>query len=133
MLANYFLDRLANQLDTVPALACDAIDRLLEYSWPGNVRELEHLISAAAAMATGTEIHAVDLQLPFSERSADALDVSALLDLPLSEAKESFERAAITAALQKYAGNISAAARQLGIHRQSLQRKMAQLGIGRTS
>jgi DNA-binding NtrC family response regulator len=51
----------------------------------------------------------------------------------LTEAKEklveSFERTAIQAALDQHGGNISAAARQLGIHRQNLQQKLSQLGI----
>ena len=55
--------------------------------------------------------------------------------LPLSDAKakliEDFERAMIEAALERHAGNVSAAARELGIHRQNLQQKMAQLGIER--
>ncbi|HVU90097.1 MAG TPA: helix-turn-helix domain-containing protein [Pirellulales bacterium] len=44
---------------------------------------------------------------------------------------ESFERAMITSALSQHGGNISAAARQLGIHRQNLQQKLNQLGIAR--
>ena len=55
--------------------------------------------------------------------------------LPLTEAKaqlvEQFERSAIEAALSANGDNISAAARQLGLHRQSLQQKMQQLGISR--
>ena len=58
------------------------------------------------------------------------------MELPLTEAKtrlvDAFERAMITAALEKHGGNVSAAARQLGIHRQNLQQKMAQLGILRS-
>ena len=54
--------------------------------------------------------------------------------LPLSEAKrlfvESFERTFIEAALQRNHGNVSATARSLGLHRQSLQRKLAQLKLG---
>jgi ActR/RegA family two-component response regulator len=59
----------------------------------------------------------------------------ALAGLPLNTAKaqlvEWFERSRITAALAACDGNISAAARALGLHRQSLQQKMAQLGIAR--
>jgi ActR/RegA family two-component response regulator len=59
----------------------------------------------------------------------------ALAGLPLNTAKaqlvEWFERSRITAALATCDGNISAAARELGLHRQSLQQKMAQLGIAR--
>jgi DNA-binding NtrC family response regulator len=66
-----------------------------------------------------------------AERTGDTFED--LLDLPLPEAKaqlvDTFEHRAITVALQNHAGNISAAARQLGIHRQSLQQKIAQLGI----
>ena len=46
---------------------------------------------------------------------------------------ENFERARIAAALDRSQGNITAAARELGIHRQSLQQKMGQLGIKRAS
>ncbi len=84
-------------------------------------------------MAADGLIRAGDL--PMSS-SADNLSHDAfadLLDLPLTEAKaklvESFEQHAIARALQNHAGNVSAAARQLGIHRQSLQQKIAQLGI----
>jgi DNA-binding NtrC family response regulator len=101
------------------------------------VRELEHAITGAATMATGAEIRAADL--PIGGGSAgygDAeLAFANYLGLPLTEAKErlveTFERATIAAALDQQAGNISAAARQLGIHRQSLQQKMDQLGIRR--
>ncbi len=55
--------------------------------------------------------------------------------MPLTEAKERlcewFERQSIGRALDQHAGNISAAARQLGVHRQSLQKKMDQLDITR--
>jgi len=57
------------------------------------------------------------------------------MHLPLTEAKEklveAFERERILAALENNQGNVSAAARELGIHRQSLQQKMAQLEIKR--
>jgi DNA-binding NtrC family response regulator len=86
-------------------------------------------------MASGPEITATDLRLPVTAVSHDNLDFGPLLELPFSEAKEklieSFERTMITAALSQHDGNVSAAARQLGIHRQSLQQKMAQLGISR--
>jgi DNA-binding NtrC family response regulator len=118
-------------------LAPDAIDRLLTHTWPGNVRELEHVVTAAAAMASGDEIRAVDLPLPGGSAIGgdDGSTFAAYLGLPLTEAKnrlvDEFERATIGAALEQHRGNISAAARQLGIHRQSLQQKMAQLGMRR--
>jgi DNA-binding NtrC family response regulator len=135
LLAHDFLDRLAGSLPSVPRLTAGAVDRLLAHPWPGNVRELEHVLTAAAALATGDEIRAAELGLPGAGRPAEPTDFAALEGLPLTEAKErlleEFERATIAAALDRHGGNVSAAARQLGIHRQSLQQKMAQLGIAR--
>jgi DNA-binding NtrC family response regulator len=140
LLANYFLTRLPGSgpgpVPTVPRLAADAVDRLLTYTWPGNVRELQHIITAAATLVCGDEIGAMDLRLPGAAPDAgERPDFAGLMDLPLTEAKdrlvESFERSRIVAALEKHQNNVSAAARELGIHRQSLQQKMAQLGIAR--
>ena len=152
VLANYFLDRLgtggaaAGEIRRFTAAAADA---LLAHAWPGNVRELEHAVTAAAAMAAGAEIRPVDLGLASatgagggaasgtggSRGSWEGIDLDALCGLPLTEAKEKlveqFERLTIDRALDRSQGNISAAARALGVHRQSLQQKMDQLGIVR--
>jgi transcriptional regulator with GAF, ATPase, and Fis domain len=136
LLAQFFLNRLTGKLPRIPTLAVDAVDRLLTYAWPGNVRELEHVVTAAATLAQGMELHAADLRLPRPSAADDEeSDFAAWMDLPLTEAKDklvaSFEQTRIVAALEKHQGNISAAARDLGIHRQSLQQKMAQFGIKR--
>ncbi len=133
LLASYFLDRVAQNCSEPPQLDSRAVDRLLSHNWPGNVRELEQTITSAAVMAEKGQIRADDLRIVGNKVNADLTDFSALLDLPLTEAKsqlvETFERAAIERALSHHEGNVSAAARQLGIHRQSLQQKMSQLGI----
>ena len=76
-----------------------------------------------------------DLPLPHHKTNADPPQFDQLRGLPLTEAKgiliEQFERSAIEAALADNAGNVSAAARQLGLHRQSLQQKMTQWAINR--
>jgi len=131
-LANYFLDRLAVKNGRVPRLSSAAIARLLCHDWPGNVRELEHVLIAAAAMTTTDEIAADDLEFAARGRASIGSDAPNLDGLPLTEAKATlvhwFERTAIESALRDHGGNISAAARQLGIHRQSLQQKLAHLG-----
>ena len=133
LLANFFLDRIADKLPTTPRLDTRAVDQILAYAWPGNVRELEHAISAAAAMASDGLIRPSDLPMARSTGEVAFDAFTELLDLPLTEAKnqlvETFEQHAIARALHNHAGNVSAAARQLGIHRQSLQQKIAQLGI----
>jgi DNA-binding NtrC family response regulator len=136
LLADYFLERWGTRTgQPAKQLAPDATERLIGYHWPGNVRELEQAICAAAAMVDGESIGAGDLNLvSFPPLPTPAIP-SHLAGLHLSEAKtqlvESFERAAIVAALKLHDGNVSAAARQLGMHRQSLQQKMTQLRIAR--
>jgi len=108
---------------------------LLAYEWPGNVRELRNAIERAVVLAEGGEIEVGDLppQLLASAAPLGPVD-AALADLPFAEAREravdAFERAYLQAALERH-GNVSAAARALGLHRQSLQKKLRQLGLTR--
>lgn len=143
LLANYFLERHAERSQQpLCELASDAMDLLLAHTWPGNVRELEHTMLRALTLAEGRQIVAGDLGLthkgPAESGHGDPGNNAAFAKyagLPLTEAKarlvEDFERSTIAAALALHAGNVTAAARQLGLHRQSLQQKMAQLGIER--
>lgn len=133
LLASYFLERVAGNRHESLHLDARTVDRLLSHPWPGNVRELEQTMTSAAVMAEQGRIRPADLRLTGDEIDTEVGDFTALLDLPLTEAKtqlvEMFERQAIERALTQHAGNVSAAARKLGIHRQSLQQKMSQLGI----
>jgi DNA-binding NtrC family response regulator len=135
VLANYFLDRLAARRAGVRRMGSGAAERLLAYAWPGNVRELENVIEAAAVMAPDEELRAADLRIPQAHPGIGTGTFADYMDLPLTEAKEklleSFERTMIEAALERHDGNVTAASRRLGIHRQSLQQKMTQLGIRR--
>lgn len=111
----------------------EAIAAMLNHSWPGNVRELKQRVESSIAMAESDQICATDLGLVDSNQAAVTSLFDRYLDLPLTEAKskltEDFERTAILRALEMDAGNLSAAARRLGIHRQNLQQKMKQLGL----
>ena len=111
-----------------------AIKSMIEHHWPGNVRELKQRVESAAAMASSDKITSLDLGLSSMVANSDAAPFQAYLDLPLTEGRdrvvEDFERSSIENALSAEAGNVSAAARRLGVHRQSLQQKIAKLGIG---
>ena len=136
LLANYFLERQAQAgKGQIPELTAEAVEALLAHGWPGNVRELEHLIQSAVVMSETTQISAADLGLVRHAPPADELRFADYAGLPLTEAKarliEDFERALIQSALDRHQGNVSAAARELGIHRQSLQQKLTQLGLQR--
>jgi DNA-binding NtrC family response regulator len=148
LLVDYFLDRPAHaNQDTAddvapPRPSRAAVDRLLAHHWPGNVRELEQAVLAAAAMAEGESIGPNDWNLTRAGGAGSSADsalgagseFATLMGIPLTDAKaqlvERYERHAIAAALDAHRGNVSAAARQLGIHRQSLQQKIKQLGLG---
>jgi DNA-binding NtrC family response regulator len=107
---------------------------LLSYEWPGNVRELRNALERAIVLAEGDRLELSDLPPHLSEstgalRPADAL----LADMPFMTAREraidAFDRAYLTAALEKHGGNVSATARALGLHRQSLQKMLKRLDI----
>lgn len=106
----------------------DAVAALLQHTWPGNVRELKQRVESAVAMADNDRIQRTDLGLQSAAAPIAPIGFERYWDLPLTEAKnllvEEFETAAIGRALELESGNISAAARRLGIHRQSLQQKL---------
>jgi len=101
-------------------LASAAMGALLGHGWPGNVRELEHVIERACLLAKGDEIGADDLQLRGRGDAAPRLE-----DMTL----EQVERYLIERALAAQAGNVSEAARVLGLSRSALYRRLASLGI----
>jgi DNA-binding NtrC family response regulator len=109
---------------------------LLAHEWPGNVRELRNAVERAVVLAEGEVIEAADLPPQVGKSAAPLRPVdAALADLPFAEAREraveAFERTFLEAALERHGGNVSATARALGLHRQSLQKKLRQLGLAR--
>lgn len=134
VLATYFAEQAAVAAGrTVPALARDAVDALVAHDWPGNVRELEQALRSAVSMSAGDSIQARDLGLSAPSASVGDDPFEAYYGMPFAEAKSQlidfFERAMLTRALEESHGNLSAAARTLGMHRQSLQQKLEQLGL----
>jgi DNA-binding NtrC family response regulator len=111
----------------------DAIASMLEHTWPGNVRELKQRVQSAAAMSERETIDSIDLGFATPSRTAVHSAFDHYLDLPLAAAHqaiiEDFDRQAIARALDKESNNITAAAKVLGMHRQSLQQKIKQLGL----
>jgi DNA-binding NtrC family response regulator len=118
----------------VPAhpLAADARRALLAHDWPGNVRELRNTLERALLLADGDEIGAADLPAAVTAGRAPLRPAeAAAAGLPFAEARrralDAFDRAFLAAALERHGGNVSAAARALGVHRQSLQKLLARL------
>ena len=97
---------------------------MLSYAWPGNVRALRHAVERAVILAEGDSISELDLQLSAADavkvaQGAQATDVDAD-DLNL----ERMEKRTIQAALTRHRYNISHAARELGLTRAALYRRM---------
>ena len=114
-----------------------ALRKLVDYDWPGNVRELKNTIDRAAIMAEGEELRSGDLPeeiMPGIQRAKDK-EEQAGLRVPFTadfrEDRREFERRYISRCLEHTQGNVTKAAEILGMHRQSLQHKLRQLGLGR--
>lgn len=111
LLARHFLARYAEQMRTgTKSFAPDALAAIDAWGWPGNVRELENRLKRAVIMAEGKTVHAEDLDLV----PADAAAIN------LRAVREAADRQAIRHALARSDGNVSAAARLLGISRPTL-------------
>ena len=106
--------------------------QLTHYPWPGNVRELENVVQRAAALAEGDLIEVEDL--PASLRQARmpqiAPPLAELVALPEGLRLEELEKLYIEQTLARNQGNVSRSARQLGISRSTMWRKMKQYGLG---
>jgi DNA-binding NtrC family response regulator len=116
----------------------EALRRLMEYDWPGNVRELRNAIERAAIMSEGDELNAIDItDEPTKKTSVTAIDspVNGDLSVPYTsdfrDDRREFERRYIARCLEESGGNVTRAASVLGMHRQSLQHKLRELGLGR--
>jgi len=142
-LAEHFLRQRSR--GTAPAALSDDAARLLRaYPWPGNVRELRNAVEHAAVVSGGGPIlsahlpDTVRLGLPRATTGGDRVEdcLERYLDtLPadgsdrLRVATEAVERALIRRALREAGGNQSAAAERLGIHRNTLRKRIQDLGL----
>ena len=131
-LALHFLQRIGQNLGSkVKQLSAKAEKVLLHHSWPGNIRELHNAIERAVVVERGSSIKADSLPLS-SALMANTQDCAQLLtSLPsqYKEAKEAFERAFLTRAIDDAKGNITAAAKATGMTRYTIYRRMEKLGM----
>ncbi|HUP87908.1 MAG TPA: sigma-54 dependent transcriptional regulator [Longimicrobiales bacterium] len=134
-IAAHFIAALAKRHGR-PALPLSdaARNALLAYGWPGNVRELRNALERAIVLAAGDSIEVSDLPPQVWEsRTALPPTDAVLSNVSFMDARdralEGFDRAYLTAALEQNGGNVSATARAIGMHRQSLQKMLKRLGI----
>ncbi|MCL4792919.1 MAG: sigma-54 dependent transcriptional regulator [Bryobacteraceae bacterium] len=130
-LAEHFLARFAAQQGRPPLkLSAEAQRKLVQYDWPGNVRELENAIERALVMAAGDTLREDDIRLDHAPRRGSA---SAGLNgdgfLPEGVTLDQHEQQLIREALRRTGGNKSQAARLLGLSRNALRYRLAQMGL----
>lgn len=121
-LAEHFLKQYRKQYNRpVTGLSPTLIRQLAQYAWPGNVRELQHAIERAVILTRGSLLEPGDFEFGSGAVSAPVLAESLQL--------EEVERGLIQRAMQKFNGNITDVARELGLSRQALYRRLEKYGL----
>ncbi len=110
-----------------------AIEALRAHDWPGNVRELENAVERAVVLTEGPEIDVADLppELLHSGAPTAGRSEGGVLKERIRSATRRIESEAIVEALELTRGNVTQAAKRLGLSRRGLQLKMRELGIDR--
>jgi DNA-binding NtrC family response regulator len=118
----------------------EAMSLLRRYDWPGNVRELRNALERSLVLCDGDEITSPDLPEEIREYADAAAagraakkpgDDSFLGEPDFREAKRQFEIVYLRRKLEEHHWNVSQTAAEVGLHRQSLQEKLRELGIQR--
>jgi DNA-binding NtrC family response regulator len=137
VLAEAFLELHGLRLGRTPRLSKEALKALERYDWPGNIRELKNAIERALVLSRGDELAANDLPeevlhgAPMFPKGAGDGDEFGLREKDFREAKRKFEVAYLLRQLGAHRWNISRTAATIGLHRQSLQERLRELGIRR--
>ena len=126
LLANCFLKRY-NRVngEKVKIISAEVLDLLMDYEWPGNVRELENVIERAVVLSSNDVILPKDILLRPWRSTSDSEITSSPRSISLVEG----EKALIHKALKTTHWNQTKAAKVLGIHRNTLRRKIKYLKI----
>lgn len=128
LFVNYFLDSLNSEYKTITTIADDALICLQNYDWPGNVRELENVIKSAYASADNMLIQLTDLPSKMVSSYNEKL-IGGSNDKKLKRLVDNYEASVIKEILRKNNYNRQDTAKELGIHRSLLYKKMEKYGI----
>ncbi len=134
-LAEHFFTRYAaEQGISPPDLTDEAMAALQAYDWPGNVRQLRNVVERTIILTPRERLAEVEADMLPSEviggKLGGVTGVSALMGVPLREARESFEREYLSIQIRRFSGNISKTASFIGMERSALHRKLKILGMG---
>jgi len=122
LLAKAFLNRYAEEnRKKLTGFTKEAVAAIEKYEWSGNVRELENRIKRAVIMAEGKKLNPADLEMEAPKPKYD--------DMGLKEARDTLEKELIKKALLQNRGNITKAAKELGVSRPTLYDLMEKFKI----
>jgi two-component system response regulator HydG len=129
LLAGHILERVARTTGVQRNISDDALKLMLNYEWPGNVRELENCLERACALTTGPTVHIADLPTALQNFHAQTPVVPVSMESttgisPLAD----LEKQAILHAITILNGDKLEAAKQLGIGKTTLYRKLKEYG-----
>ena len=134
-LADHFFTRYAAEQGIPPPdISVDAIAALQAYDWPGNVRQLRNVVERTVILAPRERLKRIEPDMLPEEitggSSGNGNAMSALMGVPLREARENFEREYLRIQIRRFSGNISKTAGFIGMERSALHRKLKLLGMG---
>jgi len=134
LLIETFLADLARKHGRGPReVSPEALKALLAFHWPGNVRQLRNALERSVVLAPGLRLELEDLPQEVREPAPAPALAEEDPSLSFAEAKrraiQAFELEFIERKLREHRGNISKTAQAVGMHRQSLQQKLKELGI----
>ena len=132
-LLNFYLDFFATH-EKLPyrRFSVGAQNFLRNYTWPGNVREIKNLVQRLLILGSGDEIAQQEVEGTLGAPPpllAQPLEGLVSFDQPLRQAREQFEKAYLDYQLEKHLGNVSKMAKEAGMERTHLYRKLRSLGV----
>jgi two-component system nitrogen regulation response regulator NtrX len=133
-LVDHFFARYASEQGVLaPRVTDEALAALQSYDWPGNVRQLRNVVERTIILAPRDRLAQIDADMLPSEIVSSKLGgesgSSALMGVPLREARENFEREYLKVQIRRFSGNISKTANFIGMERSALHRKLKLLGM----
>ena len=126
-LIDFFLDKL--DLRDAYTFSSDAMGRLASFDWPGNIRQLKNFVEQAVFTFEPREITGADVERIYEGRDIVEPASAPGVENKLAATVRQFEIGLLSRIYQKHGGNIAAMARELGVDRGNLSRKLKQLGI----
>jgi two-component system nitrogen regulation response regulator NtrX len=133
-LTHHFFARYARKQGVAPPeVSDDAMAVLQSYDWPGNVRQLRNVMERTVILSPRERLHRIEADMLPAELTHDNGDdgsgLTAMMGIPLREAREQFEREYLRIQIRRFSGNISRTASFIGMERSALHRKLKTLGL----